>query len=91
MKHISKTLKLYKKNLLKNDKFLNIHIKKLWELILGETVAFYTKKIVLNKNKVYVSLSSSVLKNEISFLKKDIIIKLNEKIGKNLIEEIIIY
>ncbi len=29
MKHISETLKLYKKNLLKNDKFLNIHIKKI--------------------------------------------------------------
>lgn len=61
-----------------------------WESLLGKSVARATSKIYLSKGRLYVHLSSSVVKNELYMLQDEIIRKLNESAGEELVKEIVL-
>ena len=60
-----------------------------WEKILGPYIAGKTEKIELKKGKLFIKLSSAALRNELSVSKTKLILKLNEFLGKEIIEDII--
>ncbi len=60
-----------------------------WESLLGKSVARATSKIYLNEGRLYVYLNSSVVKNELFMLQDEIIRKLNEAAGEELVREIV--
>jgi predicted nucleic acid-binding Zn ribbon protein len=60
-----------------------------WESLLGRSVARATSRIYLKNGKLFVHLSSSVVRNELHMLQDEIIKKLNEAAGEELVEEII--
>ena len=60
-----------------------------WEEVLGKAVASRTNKIFINKGNLYVSLSSSVLRNELMMMKDGIIYALNKKVGEKIISNIV--
>ena len=60
-----------------------------WELLLGKSVARATTRIYLQNGRLYVHLSSSVVKNELFMLQDEIIRKLNEAAGEELVREIV--
>ena len=62
-----------------------------WEEIIGKTIARATKKIYIKNGKMIVYLSSSVVRNELYMLKDEIVKKLNEKIGEEVVKEIILH
>jgi hypothetical protein len=57
---------------------------------MGNNVNSYTNEIVLKKNTLYVNLSSSVLRQELSFGKQKIIDLLNKELGKTVIKKIVL-
>jgi hypothetical protein len=57
---------------------------------MGKNVNSYTNEIVLKKNTLYVNLSSSVLRQELSFGKQKIIDLLNKELGKTVIKKIVL-
>ena len=61
-----------------------------WETLLGKTVARSTRKIYLKDGKLIVHVNSSVVKNELFMLKNEIIQKLNDEAGEELVKEIIL-
>jgi hypothetical protein len=67
-----------------------VDVKKAWESLMGQGVNHYTKNVILKKNTLYVDLSSSVLREELSYGKKKIIAILNEHLQKELINKIIL-
>ena len=67
-----------------------VDVKKAWKTLMGQGVNHYTKNIILKKNTLHVELSSSVLREELSYGKKKIIAMLNEHLEKELIENIIL-
>ena len=73
-----------------NDGLNNVKIQSLWKKTIGGNVNSYTTDIYLKKKTLYVSLSSSVLRQELSYGKQKIVDLINEEIGKNLINKIVL-
>ena len=61
-----------------------------WEKILGKNLLKFVVEQRLYKGKLYVKLKSAPLKNELSYKKSELIEKINQKIGKEIIKEIIL-
>jgi len=60
-----------------------------WEDIVGKYVAGRTKEIYISSKRLFVRIESSVIKNEVSLVRNDIIAKINEEAGSDVVEEII--
>ncbi len=72
------------------EKGLNeVATKKAWKDIMGNGVNSYTNEVQLKNSTLYISLSSSIVRAELSLGKEKIIKMMNEELGKNLIENII--
>lgn len=61
-----------------------------WESVMGPAIVKYTRNIKFDRETLYVELTSSVLREELSYGKQKIIDNLNEKLGKTLIKKIIL-
>lgn len=61
-----------------------------WINLMGNGVNTYTTNVVLKHDTLYVSLSSSVLREELSYGKEKIIRLLNENLGKELIKNLVL-
>ena len=61
-----------------------------WARLMGNGVNNYTTLVELKNETLYVSLSSSVLRQELSMGKSKIIAMLNEELGKDLIKKIVL-
>tara|TARA_B110000008_G_scaffold170336_1_gene170091 strand:- start:779 stop:1075 length:297 start_codon:yes stop_codon:yes gene_type:complete len=73
-----------------NSGLNNIKVQNLWREVMGNNVNSYTNEIVLKKNTLYVNLSSSVLRQELSFGKQKIVELLNKELGKTVIKKIVL-
>ena len=71
-------------------KLKEVNIVAQWESLMGRTVASRTSKIYIRNHVLYIHVTSSVLKNELIMLRQDILTRLNEKAGEQLIDEIVI-
>lgn len=60
-----------------------------WKNLLGKTIARYTRNIYISNKVLYVEISSSVVKNELIMMREEILRKLNEQAGQELIERIV--
>ena len=65
-------------------------IKKAWNELLGVSVSRATQSLYIKNKILFVKLHSSVLRNELSMMKSDIILRLNESAGSEVLEDIII-
>ncbi|SDB46502.1 Protein of unknown function [Flavobacteriaceae bacterium MAR_2010_188] len=68
-----------------------IDVKDAWENTMGSGVNNYTNKVYFENDTLHVSLSSSVLREELSYGKQKIIDMLNEYIGNNVIKKIMLH
>jgi hypothetical protein len=68
----------------------NVRIEQLWSKLLGSGVQAYTKSVRLSSSTLYVELSSSVLREELSYGKDNIINMLNEGMQKECIKKIVL-
>ena len=65
-------------------------INKIWKELMGEMIAGYTSSIKVNGNKLILMITSAPLKHELAYNKEKLIELINEKIGYQYINEIII-
>jgi len=65
-------------------------LMKSWKDLLGITVAKKTKSLRIQNRKLFVTLHSSVVRNELSMMKDSLIPKLNEAAGMDVIDEVIL-
>lgn len=67
-----------------------VHVAEAWRDLMGNGVNNYTTGVKLEHDTLYVQLSSSVLREELSYGKQKIIDMLNESLGKPLIKKLIL-
>ena len=67
-----------------------VNAREAWVKLMGNGVNNYTTAIELRNETLYVSLSSSVLREELSHGKSKILDMLNEELGKNLVKKIVL-
>ncbi len=65
-------------------------VKDAWAKLMGQGVVSYTNKVELNGKTLFVSLKSSVLREELSYGKEKIIKMMNDEIGEKLISKLIL-
>ena len=65
-------------------------IEEVWEKLMGQGVVSYTEKVQLQNKTLVVSLSSSVLREELSYGKEKIIKMMNEELGEKLIAKVML-
>lgn len=61
-----------------------------WAKLMGNGVNNYTTEIELKFDTLYVSLSSSVLREELSLGKSKIVRMINEEIGKEVVKKLVL-
>ena len=61
-----------------------------WETVMGPPVARVTRHVYFRDGVVYVSLYSSVIRNELMMQKDKIIQNLNNHIGAEIVKELIL-
>lgn len=71
------------------DRYRFEQIKNKWEDIVGKMIAQRTDRLSLKHGTLYITLNSSTLKQELSFMKADLIRRLNEEATKEIIKEIV--
>ena len=67
-----------------------ISVKENWDSLMGNGVASYTEKVELRKGTLFVKLSSSVLREELSYGKDKIKDMMNEALGGEEIKKIML-
>lgn len=67
-----------------------VNVREAWENLMGNGVNHYTTAIKLERDILYVQLSSSVLREELSYGKEKIIAMLNEVLGKEVIKKLVL-
>ncbi len=88
---IDKVIKSVFESLGYGKKLKEMELIDAWKDIIGVSVANRTEKIFLNNGKLYVKVSSPVVKNELLMLKEGIKVALNNKVKADIVKEIIIY
>ena len=73
-----------------DEKLAEVRAIKSWEELLGITVARYTKNLYIKNHTLYVSLNSSIVRNEIMMIRDELIKKINEKAGRKIIDKIVV-
>ena len=63
-------------------------IQESWRELMGENIDAYTKKISLQQDILVVKLTSSILRQELSYGKDKIIEIINESLGKDKVRDI---
>lgn len=67
-----------------------VNVKDVWVRLMGNGVNNYTTDVQLKNTTLYVSLSSSVLREELSYGKEKIIKMINEELGKELVKGLVL-
>jgi hypothetical protein len=67
-----------------------VNVKEAWVSLMGNGVNNYTTAVELRNDTLFVSLSSSVLREELSLGKSRIIVMLNEELGKELVKKLVL-
>jgi len=67
-----------------------VNVREAWLNLMGNGVNNYTTAIELKRETLYVHLSSSVLREELSYGNEKIVSMLNEALGKDLVKKLVL-
>ena len=71
-------------------KFDETAIVTAWPELIGSAIANRTQQIYIRDKKLFVRVESAVIKNELAMMRRQIIGRVNEYVGKVVIEEFVI-
>lgn len=72
------------------EKMLEIRVQRAWGEVLGPMVMKYTRNIYVKDRVLYVSLTSSVLRSELTLCRERLVKSLNEYAKAVVIQDIVI-
>jgi len=72
------------------DGYLKHKIKSHWQEISGEYVANATEDISFEGRKMFVKVKSSIIRSEMLQIRKQLVWRINQTIGVNMIDELIV-
>lgn len=67
-----------------------VRVKEIWKDLTGEFVTNATTDIYYDKGKLYVSINSSIIRSELLIIRSELVKRINSKLGRNFINEIIV-
>ena len=70
--------------------FKEHEVCEVWPEVVGQMIASRTKSLNVVDGKLFVTFTSAVVKNEMMMVKEGLTKALNDKVGKEVVKEIII-
>ncbi|RXG15405.1 putative protein DUF721 [Leeuwenhoekiella aestuarii] len=67
-----------------------VDVAEAWRDVMGPAIVKYTTQIKLDGDRLIIQLSSSVLREELSYGKEKIQRNLNEELGREIIKKVIL-
>jgi len=67
-----------------------ISVNDAWKKVMGKAIMNYTTAVQLDGDTLFVQLSSSVLREELSYGREKIIKMINEELGKDLVKKLVL-
>ena len=61
-----------------------------WPEVMGEMIAGYTQDLYIRNQTLFVHMTNPALRADLSMQRKEIVRKLNEKVGSQVIADIIL-
>jgi len=61
-----------------------------WPELMGTAIANRTKQLYIRDKRLFVRVESAVIKNELQLLKSQIVGRLNEYVGRVVIEDLVV-
>ena len=83
---IHKLLEVYKLR----PKYNEAKINASWEKLMGPSVSKRTREIYIRKEKLFIKISSSVLREELMYSREKILSLVNEELGEEVVKEIVL-
>ncbi len=80
----------FESNATLREKILETRVERAWKEVLGPMVMQYTRSVYVRGHILYVSLTSSVLRNELTLCRERLVKSLNEHAGATVIRDIVI-
>ncbi len=81
------------RKILKNPKLSkrlnNIKIIEIWNELIGNNLEKYVLDSKVYKGKLFIKLKSSTLRNEFTYKKSELLKQINNRFGKQVIDDII--
>lgn len=71
------------------DKFKEKQLISSWGEIVGRTIADRTTSVFVKDKKLFVKLSSGPVKKELMLNRSKVLVLIEEKVGKGVVEELI--
>lgn len=87
---ISDVLKEFMQNNRLQPGMDKINVKEAWANLMGNGVNNYTRDIMLKGTTLYVELTSSVLREELSHGKEKIVKMINEELKREVVKDIVL-
>jgi predicted nucleic acid-binding Zn ribbon protein len=82
------------RKLMKNPKLANkmdeLDALDVWKELIGDNLQKFVVGAKMYKGNLHVKLSSSVLRNELSYKKSELKEQINKKLGKEIVKEIVL-
>ena len=89
-KHIGEIINSYLKDRNWTQRIDGYHIIQSWEDVVPKNIFLNTKPVKIQNNSLFIKVKNHVWANELRIRKGEIIKLINQKIGENLIKNIII-
>jgi hypothetical protein len=88
--HISEVIRQFLAKSRLRDGVQAARIEEIWENIMGKTIAQYTTRIQIIHHKLFIETHVGPLKQELMYQKTQIISRVNEAFGEEVVKEVII-
>ncbi len=72
------------------SKLTQTRIELIWEKAMGRMITNYTKELKVRNQKLYVTIESAPLRQELSYGREKILDTINRELGERYLEEVII-
>lgn len=72
------------------QKFKEREVCNVWPEVVGQMIASRTKSVSISEGRLFVAFTSAVVRNEILMVKDGLIKALNDKLGEQIIKDIVI-
>ena len=72
-----------------DEKLDGVNLVNSWEKVVGKMISNHTESLKVVNRVLYVKVDSSALRHELHMERSKIAKKLNKKVGKNVIDEIV--
>jgi hypothetical protein len=69
-------------------KLFEIKVVESWKDLVGEVIQKHTLDIFIKEKTLYIKVDSSVVRQELNFMKKRLVDRINKMLEKNFIDQI---